>query len=66
MVGDGDHINHDVIQKAAYLGRAANVHLGIDTRARARTSAPFDGCISGWSGLSVSGREATATRPHDK
>lgn len=66
LVGDGDHINHDVIQKAAYLGRAANVHLGIDTRARARTSTDFDGCIGGWSGLSVGGREATVTRPHDK
>lgn len=66
LVGDGDHINHDMIQKAAYLGRAAHVHLGIDARARVRTLAPFDDCIGGWSGLSESGREPSATRPHDK
>lgn len=65
LVGDGDHINHDVIQKAAYLGRAANVHLGIDTRARAQTSATFDDCIGGWSGLSDHGRDANVTRPRD-
>lgn len=48
LVGDGDHIQKDVLQRAAFLGRAANVHLGIDVFARVRTFGRFDHCIGGW------------------
>lgn len=47
LVGDGDHIQHRVLEKAAFLGRAANVHLGIHDVARARTPFHFDDSIGG-------------------
>lgn len=47
LVGDGDHIQHRALEKAAFLGRAANVHLGIHDVARARTPFHFDDCIGG-------------------
>lgn len=47
LVGDGDHVHSDVIQWAAFLGRAANVHLGLHALARTRTAPPFDDCVGG-------------------
>ncbi|AFV14869.1 hypothetical protein OEM_p100890 (plasmid) [Mycobacterium intracellulare subsp. yongonense 05-1390] len=48
LVGDGDHIQNGVLQKAAFLGRGANVHLAIHHIARARTPRHFDDNIGGW------------------
>jgi len=42
LVGDGDHIHNDVLQRIAFLGRAADVHLAVDERARRRTPITFN------------------------
>jgi len=47
VVGDGDHIPNDVLERIVYLGRAADVHLAIDERARSRTSRRFDANVLG-------------------
>jgi hypothetical protein len=47
LVGDGDHIPNDVLQRIAFLGRAADMHLAIDERARPRTPRQFDDCVLG-------------------
>lgn len=62
LVGDGDHILDDVLQRAACLGRAANVHLGVDELARARTPRQFDDCIGGWYHGSRQSRETNVVR----
>lgn len=48
LVGDGAHIQNKVLERVAFLGRAANVHLGIHDAARARTPRHFDDTIGGW------------------
>ncbi|TXH26084.1 MAG: hypothetical protein E6R06_07570 [Mycobacterium sp.] len=48
LVGDGAHIQNSILRTAAFLGRAANVHLGIHDAARARTARHFDDTIGGW------------------
>lgn len=47
LVGDGNYIQNDVLQRAAFLGRGANLHLGIHDAARARTQSRFDDNIGG-------------------
>ncbi len=47
LIGDGDHIPDDVLQRIAVLGRAAQVHLAVDERARTRTPRHFDENILG-------------------
>lgn len=42
LVSDGDHIPHDALQRVAALGRAADVHLAVDERARRRTPIDFN------------------------
>lgn len=48
LVGDGDHIHDAVLHSAAFLGRGANLHLGLHDVARARTPLHFDDNIGGW------------------
>lgn len=48
LVGDGPHIQNSVLRRVAFLGRAANVHLGIHDSARAQTPGDFNDNIGGW------------------
>lgn len=48
LVGDGAHIENIILERVAFLGRAANVHLGMHDAARVRTIRHFDDTIGGW------------------
>ena len=47
LVDDGQHLPNDMLDSIVRLGRAANVHVAIDERARARTSGEFQDNICG-------------------
>lgn len=42
LVSIGNHIHNDVLQRVVALGRAADVHLAVDERARRRTPITFN------------------------
>jgi len=47
LIGDGNHLPNDVLQRVAVLGRAADVHLAVDERARRRLPWQFHQNILG-------------------
>lgn len=47
LVGDGDHVQIEVLQRIVMIGRELDVHLAIDERARPRTPRQLDDCLLG-------------------
>lgn len=47
LVGGTDHVAIGVLEKIAYVGRAARVHLAVDEGVRPRTSSRFQECVFG-------------------